>query len=407
MANSVTRVKRSKRFFVIALVLLMITHIAMGVVLVTTSKKALREQIEQRMLDIANTAAYQLNGDEMAKLTANDVGTESYNNALYILRSFQNNIHLDYIYAIRAEQDGTFTFMIDPDANSPGQFGSPIPTTDAVKKAANGTPAVDREPYEDKWGRFYSAFSPVMDSKGNVAAIVAVDFNADWYEKILSSHKGIVIILSMIVLTLGIVLSFTLHVFIIEGEKKEYKKQLEETIEREREQKQELGSTRQLAYTDPLTGVKNKLSYLEAVERVDNAIANGTMKQFGVAVFDLNGLKNINDSLGHDVGDNYIRAGCNLICIKFCHSPVFRIGGDEFAVLLEGTDYKYREALLSELDSQVEENLGKGLVVVSSGMSIFEPGVDKDYASVFERADRKMYERKRMLKKQTRKNMIK
>ena len=136
MTNNGTRMRRSKRNFIIALVLLMIIHIAMGIFLVISSKKALREQIEQRMLDIANTAAYQLNGDEMEKLTANDVGSESYNKALGILRSFQNNIHLDYIYAIRAEADGTFTFMIDPDANSPGEFGSAIPTTEAVKKAA-------------------------------------------------------------------------------------------------------------------------------------------------------------------------------------------------------------------------------------------------------------------------------
>lgn len=399
MTNNGTRMRRSKRNFIIALVLLMIIHIAMGIFLVISSKKALREQIEQRMLDIANTAAYQLNGDEMEKMTANDVGSESYNKALGILRSFQNNIHLDYIYAIRAESDGTFTFMIDPDANSPGEFGSAISTTEAVKKAANGTPAVDREACEDKWGRFYSAFSPVMDSKGNVAAIVGVDFNADWYEKLLSSHKGVVITLSMIVLTLGIVLSFTLHTFVIEGEKKEYKKQLEETMEREREQKQELGSARHLAYTDPLTGVKNKLAYIEAVERLDKSIADGTVKQFGVAVFDLNGLKNINDSLGHDVGDNYIRAGCSLICLKFCHSPVFRIGGDEFCAILEGSDYKYRVSLLSEFDSQVEENRSKGLVVVSSGMSVFDPETDKDFAAVFERADKKMYERKRQLKK--------
>ena len=56
-------------------------------------------------------------------------------------------------------------------------------------------------------------------------------------------------------------------------------------------------------------------------------------------------------------------------------------------------------SLLSEFDSQVEENRSKGLVVVSSGMSVFDPETDKDFAAVFERADKKMYERKRQLKK--------
>lgn len=399
MAKNGTRIKKSKRNFIIALVLLMISHIVMGVVLVVMSKKALREQIEQRMLDVANTAACQLNGDELKMLKAEDKGKESYNKALNILQSFQNSINLDYIYAIRAEDDGSFTFMIDPDPNSPGEFGKLIETTDALVTASKGTPAVDKESCTDEWGRFYSAYSPVFDKEHNVAAIVGVDFNADWYDGMLNSHKAVVIVLSMIVVTMGVVLWFTLHAFVLEDEKNRYKKELEETKEREREQKQELGSAKLLAYTDPLTGVKNKLAYIEEVEIIDKDIQEDRIEQFGVVVFDLNGLKHINDTLGHDEGDNYIKRGSRMICLKFCHSPVYRIGGDEFVVLLQGTDYKFREELLVEFDLQVERNLKKGEVVVATGMSVYDRDKDEDFISVFERADKKMYERKRALKK--------
>ena len=68
-------------------------------------------------------------------------------------------------------------------------------------------------------------------------------------------------------------------------------------------------------------------------------------------------------------------------------------------VLLQGMDYKYRDDLLAEFELQVEKNLKKGEVVVSTGMSVFDAQHDTDFISVFARADKKMYERKRQLKK--------
>ena len=394
--SSITRM--SKRSFIIALALLMITHIIMGVVLITMSKNALRKQIEQRMLDIANTAAYQLNGDELKTLTADDKDTDKYNRALETLRSFQKNIQLDYIYAIRPENDGTFTFTIDPDENNPGEFGERIASTDALVNASRGVADVDRVAVTDEWGRFYSAYSPIFDSEGNVVGIVGVDFDADWYDGELNSHKAIVITLSMIALTIAIALIFISHAFSLEGEKNKYMKELEETLLREYQQEKELGSARYLAYTDPLTGVKSKHAYLESVAKLDVGISKGTVNEFGVIVFDINGLKIVNDTYGHEEGDKYIQKGCNLICHIFCHSPVFRIGGDEFVVILEDNDFREREALIWEFDKRIEENQESGDVVVSNGIAIFDPASDTCFSTVFERADKKMYKQKRYLK---------
>ena len=189
-----------------------------------------------------------------------------------------------------------------------------------------------------------------------------------------------------------------LHTFVLEDEKAEYSHRLTEMFRRDQEQKEALGSARQMVYTDPLTGVKSKHAYIEAVNRIDSGITDGSINEFGVIVCDLNGLKLINDTLGHEAGDEYIKTGCMLICKKFTHSPVYRIGGDEFAVLLEGEDYSRRSELLIELDRQIEENLLSGEVVVSTGIDIYIPSCDSSFSSVFERADKKMYERKRFLK---------
>ena len=168
----------------------------------------------------------------------------------------------------------------------------------------------------------------------------------------------------------------------------------DETIEMGRE----IGTAKQMAYRDPLTGVKNKLAYLETLAKMENRMEEGSLTQYGVVVFDVNGLKKVNDTLGHDKGDEYIRSACRLICVQFKHSPVYRIGGDEFAAILEGNDYENRDVLLRAFEAVVEENREKGKVIVSSGMAVYQPGEDSSYNDVFRRADKNMYERKKYLK---------
>lgn len=160
----------------------------------------------------------------------------------------------------------------------------------------------------------------------------------------------------------------------------------------------ELNTARTMAYKDPLTGVKSKQAWTQTLETMNRTIKEGRTPVFGVGVFDLNDLKKINDVRGQGAGDRYIREGCQLICDCFQHSPVFRIGGDEFAVILERTDFENRERLMAAFDRQMEENRRQGTVVVSGGIAAFEPGRDSSVQAVFERADARMYERKKQLK---------
>ena len=122
------------------------------------------------------------------------------------------------------------------------------------------------------------------------------------------------------------------------------------------------------------------------------------MSEFGIIVFDLNGLKDINDSKGHETGDSYILSASNIICNIFKHSPVFRIGGDEFITILEGADYANRKSLLNDFNRQIDFNKVDGSVVVSSGLATFLKDQDKSYSDVFRRADKEMYKRKHELK---------
>ena len=178
----------------------------------------------------------------------------------------------------------------------------------------------------------------------------------------------------------------------------EQQKLMEEGLRRELEQKEQLQSAMEMAYKDPLTGVKSKRAFTEAKEQMNRRIADGQVKEFSVAVFDLNDLKQINDSRGHEVGDTYIREACRQICSCFKHSPVFRIGGDEFTAILEGEDYRNQDELFEKFEKNVLLNVEREKTVVAFGSSRFNPKKDVTFNAVIERADARMYKEKMLLK---------
>ena len=153
-----------------------------------------------------------------------------------------------------------------------------------------------------------------------------------------------------------------------------------------------------IANTDPLTGVKSKHAFLNMSHEADAGISDGQLNEFAIVVCDVNGLKHINDTLGHKAGDEYICAASELVCDIFRRSPVYRLGGDEFVVMLEGHDYEHRERLMQLLHDSSVENISLGKVVVAGGLSEYRHGEDKNIQEVFERADKRMYSEKLALR---------
>ena len=164
------------------------------------------------------------------------------------------------------------------------------------------------------------------------------------------------------------------------------------------ESEAELGNAINMANTDPLTGVKSKHAYAVKEQNMNALLAENTVEPFAVAVCDVNGLKQVNDTLGHKAGDEYIRSASRMICEIFMHSPVYRVGGDEFVVYLTGKDFERRQELMEQLHSQSEENIFTGNVVVAGGLADYRQGEDASVHDVFERADSRMYVRKKELK---------
>lgn len=172
-------------------------------------------------------------------------------------------------------------------------------------------------------------------------------------------------------------------------------------VDRETRKEQEysfnLMAAREEANIDELTGVKNKHAYADMEQSIDKKISEGACPEFAIAVFDLNDLKLINDTKGHQAGDKYIKDGCKIICKTFTHSPVFRLGGDEFVVVVDGEDYENLDEIMEKIEKINRKNKVGGKVVIAAGASRYRR--DKRVSTVFERADKNMYKNKADLKK--------
>lgn len=154
-----------------------------------------------------------------------------------------------------------------------------------------------------------------------------------------------------------------------------------------------------IANTDAMTGVRSKHAYIAHEKTLNENIQEKTDTEFAVAVCDVNGLKYVNDNFGHRAGDEYIKSASKLICNLFKHSPVFRVGGDEFVVILKGEDYTNRIKIMEKLLEYSIENIGTNNVIISAGISDYNQEQDKNVYDVFERADEQMYTQKEYLHK--------
>ena len=168
--------------------------------------------------------------------------------------------------------------------------------------------------------------------------------------------------------------------------------------------KQRASHMTELANLDSLTGIRNKTAYDRLVRKMEYELDMGNLTLFGIAMIDLNNLKVINDSYGHEQGNYAIKKLCHIICNTFVHSPVFRVGGDEFVVILNNPDYSIVYSLIANLKHELfmlekNDNLEPWeRISAAVGFASYDSKIDKSVSDVFVRADKLMYENKREMK---------
>jgi len=190
-----------------------------------------------------------------------------------------------------------------------------------------------------------------------------------------------------------------LDTFALSDTKERFKKAYQRTSAANEEHIEKLTEATTLANTDSLTGVGSRHAYVEVEQHLDDLIDKRTCPEFAVAVFDLNGLKKINDTYGHDAGDEYIKDAVKIICSCFPEESVYRFGGDEFVAILEGEAFETRQKRMDNFTRIIDSNIGKNHApIVAAGLSKYRPNSDNTFRAVFNRADKTMFVAKDNLK---------
>ncbi len=445
MSKGKKRISTATKYLVLACTFLLAINLVLGIVLTSQSKKGMTALLQSKMLDAANIAAASMDGDLMASISSQDAqtGSENFQKVLSSLRLFLDHMDMKYIYAVKHVSGQSFVFLADPDPIDPGQFGEPIVYTKALEKASQGIASVDENPFSDRWGKFYSAYSPVYDSEGNLVCIIGVDYDAAWFEDMIAMHTASILIICTLSVLIGafIVLlisnRFQRRFRILSDElsslsdevnalNKEmappeefHAKPSRQPAEAEEDSPSHVGTfdalenkikqtrqdMRQYAsyvheqdFTDPLTGVGNKMAYQELTRDMDLKIADG-VADFCIAMFDVDGLRQINDEYGLNAGDQVIFDTATILLQAFRPETIFRIGSDEFIVLAQDFTAKDLEHSLNVIETaQRKENSQKDATKqtpsLAKGVAFFDAKQDHTCNDVLKRANKMLKQNK-------------
>ncbi len=163
-----------------------------------------------------------------------------------------------------------------------------------------------------------------------------------------------------------------------------------DTVKKTQEFDEAVGNAMNMINRDLLTGLNNKRFYVQTEMLLDSRIGQEPDLEFAVILCDVNGLKTVNSMQGRKAGDQIIVEAGRMLRGVFNHSNIYRIGGDEFLILLFDEDYTNRKQLINRLSDIQTFHREHGSVTVAYGLADFDPKTDMRVQDVFLRAEQAM-----------------
>ena len=414
--------------------------------------------------DLLGLSVAHIDGDDLKECIATGEESEKYKEALLYMDNLIDHIEdIHYLYAIlplNREETGNvmsvfsaeryYDRYVDTEGNlylgwiSEDEFD--LRTVNLFFEVMEGGDEVTYFEEETEWGIDYTGAIPIRDSEGNAVAVLAIDIDMTFLRTQILQHT-LVNVLVITLSGLGFILLFLLWsrrnitepIVALEQSAEKFVdhsqgqrdvnalnfdapeihtdnevEALSDAVVKMAEYMREYvtdvvsaekkaANMQELANRDALTGIRNKTAYDYELKRMEALLREGETG-IGLAMVDLNFLKKLNDTYGHEKGNLAIQKLCRMVCSIFDHSPVFRIGGDEFVIILRGSNYDH----YAELEQQLRDEM-KALqedktlspwekVSASIGAAFYDPEKDDGLDSVFRRADQAMYENKISMK---------
>ncbi|MBQ9608103.1 MAG: GGDEF domain-containing protein [Lachnospiraceae bacterium] len=403
---------------------------------------------------VTNLMAYKIDPSKTEEYMEKNFEMDEYNKVLEELYQLKDNYpDVLYMYVYRIEEDGGHVIFDldnggDDEGDSPGTVyeldDAFVPYREDLM-VGRDVPALSGR---TQYGYLLTYMRPVFDENGNYKCHVCVDFSMDFiYKKDIKFIIGILVfimvaVIFVLIMDIAIVrkkvtkpLSMMIkctrnfkygddddrlfnvssmeelgidsmdeigelyNMFVLSLKESRYymtsfNKAKIDILDKE----EKLDEMSRVALFDSLTGVGNKAAFNKKCNELDKEIAENKAC-FAVIMADLNNLKYINDYFGHKDGDEYIAKCCNILSGIFKQSPVFRVGGDEFVIIIENDDYDnkdelYKKTIQSFADSYNDENKDRReRYSASLGMAVYSDE-DENVKQVFVRADEDMYANK-------------
>ena len=459
-------IKRS--IFIITLAFITLLCLFLSILTYSTFTNTLYKSYNKRMTDILEYVNSHIDSEDLYECVETGVESTKYSELMQFMDSIMEDFDIHFLYIVTPivnDKQTVIMNVLSADTaegreNDPDGYYLDLILEDVYEEAdvIKYNDAYQKEGITffknfSDWGYDYTGLMPLKNKAGERYAALCVDIEVEDLQNVIKSYTGLnvilIVILGILFITLFIiwmnknitepirrleksVVSFAIRsheqmdpdklnyddpnisthneveslsdaVTQMSADMRRYVRSILDEQGKVETMKSEVSRMDMLAYQDALTHVKNKAWYDEVEKRVNDDIASGKAR-FGIIMADLNNLKKINDTYGHEHGNDYIFGACHLICVTFDHSPVFRVGGDEFVILLERSDYDNRERLLSELKiifkttSHDETKEPWERYSVATGMAEYNKDTDKSMSDVFKRADELMYANKIALK---------
>lgn len=413
--------------------------------------------------DMLNLAMSQIDGEDLKNCIETGEESEKYKETLAYMDNMLDNIpDIHYLYAVKPlNTNDTGSVMsvlsaeryydrhIDTEGNlylgwiSEDEYDAE--TAAKLMEIMQGDDIVYFEEVTE-WGTDYTGAMPIKDNSGAGIAVLAVDVDISFIDGMIRQYAliniGIIALAGLIFIGLFLIWSRRnitkpiksleesavgfvdrshgqrdIDALEFDAPKLEHDneiKALSDAVSKMTEDmrdyvkdiisaENEAASMKMLATRDALTGVRNKTAYDDEIKIIEDRIKSGDTK-YGLAIVDLNFLKRINDTYGHDKGDLAIIKLCHMVCNTFKHSSVFRIGGDEFAVILQSSDYDNYSSLINSFNEETarmskDESLEPWEKITAAvGSAFYDESRDDGIDSMFKRADKEMYECKKSMK---------
>lgn len=305
-----------------------------------------------------------------------DISDSAYAAEMSYLSMARDNMKISEIYIYRKNYSDSIECVLDTSNAEDKDFKTDKIETGKIEESVGDVYytayARSGDYIHTDNGYRYMRFYPVKEDARNVKGVIGVGIDAS---RILTIKTILHILIAIIILLCCLIsIRFSKRIF----------KKISNPLYQD------------ASNTDALTGLKNKNSYTVDLHNIEM----GNTERYGVITIDLNGLKEINDTRGHQAGDLYIQRAAKILreALEGTGCIIYRIGGDEFAVFIKDGTIEQIKEMVSRIDEKTIENQQKtgSTLTMSIGYAKFDSNEDRNFAHTIERSDNMMYNNKRM-----------